>query len=68
MSEKENKSTKGLTFYITIGSYGGFHFEKTGVCLGWIAIRVLPIDIENTLELLMNDNKELKKKLSRAQT
>jgi hypothetical protein len=57
---KTRKSIKRLTLYIIFGSYGGFHISKTGIGLGWITLRILPIDIENVMEILRDENKKLK--------
>ena len=45
------KSTKGLTFYICFGSYGGFGINTDDlgfrVTLGFVSVAVVPRDIEN---------------------
>ena len=58
--DMRKKSIQGLTFYIAFGSYGGFHFDRTGICLGYVSVRIMDIDIENVLETLMLENKKLK--------
>lgn len=49
----KNKTQKGLSLMICIGSYGGFYFlkrpESIRLCLGWIAFTLLFYDLEKRL-------------------
>lgn len=62
------KTIHGLTFWVVFGSYAGFHAGRTGVCLGWVSIRVMPIDVENTLDILLEENEQLRKQLNKKVT
>lgn len=72
--EIKDYNTKGLTFYLVFGSYGGFHIKLTkssfGICLGWVAFRVIKYDVENLIQnsnqntrILLAENKKLKDEL-----
>ncbi|WP_299255347.1 hypothetical protein [uncultured Lacinutrix sp.] len=54
---KKYKSTKGISFLICIGSYGGFHFTKSAsayhLCLGWIALTLFMYDVENKMAQIL---------------
>lgn len=55
------KHVKGITFWMVIGAYGGFHIQvsklRTGICLGWISFQILTMDIEALLDNLTNNGK-----------
>jgi hypothetical protein len=60
------RSTKGITFMIVIGTYGGFQasYEKKfaiRICLGWIAFTIYLVDIENYLSDIIEREKYAKK-------
>lgn len=61
----KKKSIKGLTFWVAFGSYGGFYIDRHGICLGWVSIKFMPIDVENVLEILTTENEKLKTKLTK---
>jgi len=47
-------------FIISIGKWGGFYFHRgyaTRLCLGFIAITLLPEDLDNLLARLTAKNK-----------
>lgn len=50
------KHVKGITFWICFGTYGGFHIQfsklRTGICLGWVSLQILTMDIEALLDNL----------------
>jgi hypothetical protein len=54
---KKYKSTKGISFLICIGSYGGFHFTKNAsayhLCLGWLALTLFMYDVENKMAQIL---------------
>ena len=62
-NKMSKKSIKGLTFWIAFGSYGGFYIDRQGFCLGWASVKIMPIDVENVLEMLMDENSKLKARL-----
>jgi hypothetical protein len=47
---------RGLTVYIAIGQYGGFYVNTNfglRICLGHVAINIMPTDIEKLLMHMM---------------
>lgn len=48
--------TKGISFIFSFGGYGGFYFYHkwaTRICFGWIAVTIIPEDIDNTFERII---------------
>jgi hypothetical protein len=44
-----------MTIVCNIGAYGGFSIHRgntTRLCLGWLAITVIPVDLDNVLSRL----------------
>lgn len=53
----ESKKRSGWSFVVSYGVYGGFyiHWRYTKrICLGWVAITVIPDDIDNILNQTPN--------------
>ena len=38
-----------MTFMLSFGKYGGFYFTGSRLCLGWMALSVIPVDIDEIL-------------------
>ena len=54
----------GFLIMIVFGRYGGFHTTLDfgiHLCLGWVAITLIPLDVEMLLEDLMKEHKEIEK-------
>jgi hypothetical protein len=55
-------TAKGLTAYICIGKWSGFHVRFTrldcGVWLGWVSLSIVAMDIEQAMGLLLSVTKE----------
>lgn len=54
----------GFTFFITIGSFGGFYMKtyKTGtmrMCLGWIAFTICFYDAETEFTRIIEKSKNI---------
>lgn len=53
---------KGLTFTLAFGKYGGFYGHMHGtnwrVCLGWMALTVYFLDLEEFINYLRSDQGE----------
>ena len=48
------------TLMLVVGEYGGFHFSPGHLCLGYVSVTYLPIDIELQLaEMVMREEKLL---------
>lgn len=41
-----------MTFMFSIGAWGGFYCHSGRLCLGWVALTYLPLDIDDVLALL----------------
>ena len=43
---------KGLSVCFTIGKWGGFYLGIERICIGWVSVFWLPLDIEVLLDEL----------------
>ena len=62
------KETRGLTFQIVIGKWSKpairWNRQIYGVCLGWIAISIIPIDMEVFFHLVVKKMLEQERQLA----
>jgi hypothetical protein len=57
-----------FTIMLVVGRYGGFRVTPTRLCLGWIALTLLPgIDIEMHLESLVEKEQQYREALRGAE-
>jgi hypothetical protein len=42
-------SNRGGTLALSWGRYGGFYLHRYRLCLGWVALTFLPIDLDEIL-------------------
>ena len=59
---KKYKNSKGISFLLVCGSYGGFHFTKgkssLHLCIGFIALTLFFYDVENALAKTLLDSEK----------
>lgn len=47
-----------MTIMLVVGSYGGFYICKWRICLGWVALSFLGVDLEKCLENIIRREQE----------
>ena len=60
MKDVNSRDRKGKSLVVSYGRWGGFYFHHgenaIRLCLGWIAITIIPADIDDLFERLLLRN------------